>query len=32
MRGKPPVKLDWTAVHVFLLKNGKPTVEQLNAK
>lgn len=32
MRGKPPAKLDWSAVHLFVLENGNPRVEQLNAK
>jgi probable phosphoglycerate mutase len=32
MRGKPPARLDWTAAHVFLLKNGEPSVEALNVK
>ena len=32
MRGKPPVKLDWSAVHLLVLENGNPRVEQLNVK
>ena len=32
MRGKPPFRLDWTAAHVFLLDDGKPSIEQLNLK
>jgi probable phosphoglycerate mutase len=32
MRGKPPFKLDWSAAHVFVLHNGKPSVERLNVK
>ena len=32
MRGKPPFKLDWSAAHVFLVQDGKPSVEQLNVK
>jgi broad specificity phosphatase PhoE len=31
LRGKPPVKLDWTAAHVFrLAADGDPAVERLN--
>ena len=31
MTGKPPVKLDWTAAHLFLLApDGTPSVERLN--
>jgi probable phosphoglycerate mutase len=31
LRGKPPAKLDWTAVHCFrLAPDGTPSVEQLN--
>jgi probable phosphoglycerate mutase len=31
--GKPPAKLDWRAVHVFMLDaQGKPSVERLNAR
>lgn len=33
MRGKPPVKLDWSAVHLFRLDwTGAPSVERLNVK
>jgi len=33
MRGKPPAKLDWEAVHLFLLDaRGKPAVERLNLR
>ena len=32
MRGKPPFKLDWSAAHVLVVHDGKPRVEQLNAK
>jgi probable phosphoglycerate mutase len=33
MRGKPPAKLDWSAVHVFALDaQGRPSVERLNAR
>ena len=32
MRGKPPVKLDWSAVHVFRVQDGKPRIEELNVK
>lgn len=31
MTGKPPVKLDWTAAHLFLLApDGTPSVERMN--
>lgn len=33
MRGKPPAKLDWHAVHVFsVAAGGMPRVERLNAR
>ena len=33
LRGKPPVKLDWAAVHVFRLAgDGEPTVDELNVR
>jgi probable phosphoglycerate mutase len=33
LRGKPPVKLDWSAVHLFALaSDGNPTVERLNVR
>jgi probable phosphoglycerate mutase len=32
MRGKPPAKLDWEAVHLFRLSDGEPRIEQLNLK
>ena len=32
MRGKPPVKLQWSALHFFAVENGNPRVEQLNVK
>lgn len=33
LRGKPPAKLDWRAVHFFMLDaQGKPSVERLNAR
>jgi broad specificity phosphatase PhoE len=33
MRGKPPARLDWSAVHVFSLdEEGAPRVERLNVK
>ena len=33
MRGKPPAKLDWSAVHLFRLdQDGAPRVERLNVK
>lgn len=33
MRGKPPAKLDWSAVHLFRLdEQGAPRVERLNVK
>jgi probable phosphoglycerate mutase len=31
MTGKPPAKLDWSAVHLFRLAAGRPQVERLNA-
>ena len=31
LRGKPPVKLDWRAAHLFrLAADGEPTIEKLN--
>jgi hypothetical protein len=31
MRGKPPAKLEWDAVHFFSLdRQGKPSIERLN--
>jgi broad specificity phosphatase PhoE len=33
MRGKPPAKLDWQAVHFFMLDpQGRPKVERLNVR
>jgi probable phosphoglycerate mutase len=33
MRGKPPAKLDWSAVHAFALDaQGRPSVERLNVR
>ena len=33
LRGKPPAKLDWRAVHFFTLDaQGRPSVERLNAR
>jgi broad specificity phosphatase PhoE len=33
MRGKPPVKLDWNAVHFFVVDGeGKPSVDRLNVR
>jgi len=33
MRGKPPARLDWDAVHFFLLdRQGKPSIQQLNVR
>jgi probable phosphoglycerate mutase len=33
MRGKPPAKLDWQAVHVFTADpHGRPSVERLNVR
>ena len=33
MRGKPPAKLDWRAVHFFMLDaQGIPSVERLNVR
>lgn len=31
MTGKPPAKLDWSAVHFFRLAAGAPRIERLNA-
>lgn len=30
MTGKPPAKLDWSAIHLFRLEGGRPRVERLN--
>jgi probable phosphoglycerate mutase len=33
LRGKPPAKLDWRAVHFFTLDaQGRPSVERLNVR
>ena len=32
MRGKPPARLDWHAVHFFRVSGGEPSVERLNVK
>jgi len=33
MRARPPAKLDWEAVHFFLLdRQGKPSVQRLNVR
>ena len=33
MRGKPPAKLDWDAVHLFSLdRHGTPSIERLNVR
>ena len=33
MVGKPPAKLDWSAVQLFRLgRDGRPTIEQLNLR
>ena len=32
LRGKPPAKLDWGAVHFFTVTGGKPGIERLNVK
>jgi len=32
MLGKPPVKLDWSALHFFTIKDGVATVERLNVR
>lgn len=33
LRGAPPVKLDWSAVHVFRLDvEGRPSIERLNVE
>ena len=33
LRGKPPYKLDWTAVHLFgLERDGRPSIRELNVR
>ena len=32
LRGPPPAKLDWGAVHFFRLAGGRPSVERLNVR
>lgn len=32
LRGKPPARLDWDAVHLFSVTGGKPSVERLNLR
>lgn len=33
LRGKPPAKLDWEAVHIFSLdRQGRPRIERLNVR
>ena len=32
MRGKPPAKLHWDAVHLFSVAHGRPSVERLNVR
>jgi probable phosphoglycerate mutase len=32
LRGKPPAKLDWSAVHIFSVSEGTPRIERLNVK
>lgn len=32
LRGKPPAKLDWSAVHFFSVTDGTPRIERLNVK
>jgi probable phosphoglycerate mutase len=32
MLGKPPVKLDWDAVHLFRIEGGRPRIDKLNLK
>ena len=33
MRGKPPARLEWDAVHLFLLDGeGRPSIERLNVR
>lgn len=32
MLGKPPVKLDWSALHFFTIEEGVATVDRLNAR
>jgi len=32
LRGKPPAKLDWSAVHIFSVSAGTPSIERLNVK
>lgn len=32
LQGAPPVKLDWSAVHLFRLDEGRPSIERLNVR
>ena len=32
MLGKPPIKLDWEAVHLFRIEGGRPLIDRLNLK
>ncbi len=32
LRGKPPARLDWDAVHLFSVTGGKPSIERLNLR
>ena len=32
MTGRPPVKLDWSAVHFFRIAGGRLTVDRLNVR
>jgi probable phosphoglycerate mutase len=33
MRGKPPARLEWDAVHLFMLDaEGRPSIERLNVR
>jgi len=32
LRGKPPARLDWDAVHLFSVTGGKPSVDRLNLR
>jgi broad specificity phosphatase PhoE len=32
LRGKPPAKLDWSAVHIFSVMDGLPRIDRLNVK
>lgn len=32
MLGKPPVKLDWSALHFFTIRDGVPAIDRLNVR